>query len=158
MGAKLWTGTLEEHAGARLLEIAARMTREGQMAGIDLAAEVVDGDVGDTTEERFRELVNRYTHAPPDEIDREVRRVRARADGREVETVEVFWRVKLASGAYADTDPDNDSSTADAKTSTTHFEQRFQADIEKKGWPPSKGARVVRVTLTRRRILCAEKA
>jgi hypothetical protein len=157
MDAKLWTAKHVNEAKAALYRLAAEAIAKGDS---DRAR-----DLGLLAAERWpTESENGFITAliPHTTLARDAvrirRTVRARADGREVETVEVFWRVKLASGAYADTDPDNDSSTADAKTSTTHFEQRFQADIEKKGWPPSKGVRVVRVTLTRRRILRAEMA
>ena len=90
-------------------------------------------------------------------VDREVCRVRDRAEGREVVEVEVevedFYRVKLPDGRYT---PNAAVFTpASSRRGAARFRHRGDAANEAKCWT---GARVVRVTLTRRRITRAEKA
>lgn len=88
-------------------------------------------------------------------IDAAVRRVRARAEGCEVVEVEVFWRVKLADGRYQ-RDGENSIGAGPAKVAQ-RFEREATADANATThWPPSFGSRVVRVTLTRRRIVRAK--
>ena len=84
-----------------------------------------------------------------------LRTVRARAEGREgreEETVEKRWRVRLANGHYKA--PSDDMPSGVHIDQAWHSTERHLAVGVADATP---GARVVRVTLTRRRILPAPK-
>ena len=103
----------------------------------------------------FRKALVRLFNARYVDFDRIIRTVRARADGREVVEVETFYRVKLVDGRYERNRAPGQACVGcdDAQ----RFEHRADADANATHWPRSFVARVVRVTLTHRRIVRVAK-
>lgn len=95
--ASKWTGQHARWADVRIFQIAGELLVTGDGSGYLIAREIAEGDIR-TTEKDFRLLLRSYTKLAPTEIEREVRRVRARADGHEVVTTKTTWEVKTTAG------------------------------------------------------------
>jgi hypothetical protein len=98
-----WTDKHAREADARLLELAAWVVRNGPSfgtAGFALARMVSSGMLNDTTERRFRLALKEDIGLKRSAIDREVRRVCARAEGRCAETADRCYRVLHPDGRY----------------------------------------------------------
>jgi hypothetical protein len=93
-----WGEKHEQEADARLYEIAARMLREETPGAYALAQSVTGSDVPGEDEATFAMALERAGLTPA-EVAREVRRVRARAEGRIVE--ERVWAVRVGQTGVA---------------------------------------------------------
>ena len=102
------------------------------------------------TEQEFRWTINTSGLFDNDEIMREARQVRARAEGRVETTVENFFRVRLADGRYSS---DNADGFATANVREAREIQACHGTAADQCAARYPGAAVVNVTLTRRRIL-----
>ena len=131
------------------------------------AEEVVTGSQGrakdilglafkpESTESASRFLMRLWLIDPNrSEEDRQsiLRRVRDRAEGREVVEVETFYRVKLANGRYEANDDD-----APRGVSVEDAWRSAERDRAVSVMACEPGSRVVKVTLTRRRIVSVTK-
>ena len=152
--AKPWT---EKHV-AEARAVFCDAAKASILRGSDSGARAFDGAFGigksfaSSSEEWFRRYLNYLDgFGQTSAIDAAVRRVRARAEGREVVVVETFYRVRHVDGLY---EPrvglaEERVEVADAwRTDDIDWARRLA------GWA-NDGAHVVRVTLTRWRIVRA---
>ncbi len=160
--AEAWTEAHEREADARLYEIAARLLREKQ----ERAHQVARATYGEQTqkEEHFRAALL-YAGLAPAEIDREVRRTRARAEGRvspDVITTERLFCIRFADGTYEGIDEEGveriDGRTTNPSEAWTTDDRGTVKDVADQAVAEyGVDGRVVpiRRTITRRRILRA---
>jgi hypothetical protein len=148
---KPWTRRHVEESDAAFYRLASEATVRGDAGSAACFADCVRLSAAAASEWLFAEALARLlvTHRDAAKI---LRMVRARAEGREVVTVEVFWRVRLADGRYM---PKHGGDSPCRAPTEAWSGPRQHAETARVVEGP--GARVVRVTLTRRRIVRAPK-
>ncbi len=143
-----WTPDHERAAVRCCYEVAARLL--ASPGAMHLARRLTPQAAATSISQDALETALLFAGLTAAEVQREVRRVRARAEGRvSLDEPEVFWRVRLADGRYSVGPSGVPSSEI---WDAWPFAEHRGAVSEAKDYP---GARVVRVTITRRRILRA---
>lgn len=136
---KPWTPRHVNEAKAALYRLAAEAILKGDLAGADSFMRLA-ADEQITTSEGTFQLGLIVCSLSAEAVEREMRWVRARAEGRVVETVETQWLVRGNRGASSSFGTDDDA------------ESRARTFAKLRA-----GRRVVRVNITRRRIRRAEE-
>lgn len=148
---KPWTEKHVHEAKAALYRLTAEDAASGDSERARGTASAVTWKSSTATLGGFVDALMRI-EKPHVDAARILRTVRDRAEGREVVTIETFWRVGLANGRYEANDDDGPPgvSVEDAwRCAERHHAVSVMAC--------EPGSRVVRVTLTRRRIVRATK-